>query len=310
MLVADKLIRYMLNYLKNLNFAVKISAIVFIIIVAWVFTGIFKEPEVKNNVIAGQGKLVLLAEEIKMEEIAKVVSGYGRVDSGQIEVTSELNSHVQKIYKTEGATVKAGEPIIGLLSGVTVPSPISGKLDKIDVKIGGIVFAGQTRLFSVISNTKLDAVLNIPASDARFLTVGNKSEIRANEAIFLGEVYFISKVSDKLSNTFEVRMKITKNPSKAELFHDETVKISIDTIRKKGFFVPTSSISLTKDEKTILTVVDNEGIAKKVQIEVLQTKENGLWVAGNIGNAKVVIVRGGDLALEGEKVEYKLTKDL
>jgi multidrug efflux pump subunit AcrA (membrane-fusion protein) len=291
--------------LKNLDFKVKLSLGVLLIIILWVASGLFfTKNVVDKSSQKGGGKASLLASPIQLEEVYKIISGYGVIDRGEINVFSELNSHVLAVKKVDGSKVRRGEAVVELLSDVLVPSPIDGILDGINVRAGDVVFSGQTKMFSVVSDSKLEAILRISSSEARFVKAGQKAKIEVGENIFTGDVYFVSRVSDKASNTFEVKIRLKS--SNSEIFHGEVAKISIETLKKSGIFVPTSALSITNDDKIIITTLDAEGIASKIPVEVLQTKENGVWVAGDLSSAKFVVIRGGDFANVGDKPDYKV----
>ncbi len=298
----------MISMLKNLDFKIKLSLVVFSLITIWIISGFFfnkKTPE--NTSKNGGGNANLLASQIKEEQVYKIVSGYGTIDRGEIDVFSELNSHVLNVKKLDGSKVLRGEPIVELLGGVLVPSPIDGILDGVNVKVGSVVFAGQTKMFSVISNSKPEVIFQISSNEARFVKVGQRATIEVGDSVFIGNVYFVSKISDKASNTFEVKIRLKSNED--EIFHREVAKISIETIQKKGIFVPTSTLSITNEDKIVITTLNDEGIVRKIPVELLQTKNNGVWVSGDFSSSKFVIIRGGDFVNISDKPEYKI-KDL
>jgi multidrug efflux pump subunit AcrA (membrane-fusion protein) len=291
--------------IKNIDFKIKISIIILIIISIWILTGILSgNKAIESQTKKGGGELTLLAKNLEPSNVYKVVSGYGRIDRGQIIVTSEINSQVIDIKTREGAKVSKKTKVIELLHGVLVPAPIEGTLDKIDVKIGDTVFAGQTKLFSVISSTKLDAILNISALETRFVKVGQDANIVFENQELKGKVDFVSQASDRQTNTFEVKIKL--NQSNVNLFQDETVRIAINTIQKKGVFVPTSAISINNKNELLLTLINGEDLAVKIPVEMLETKKDGVWVAGDFKGLNIVIIRGADFVRDGEKATYKI----
>jgi multidrug efflux pump subunit AcrA (membrane-fusion protein) len=291
--------------LKNLDFKIKISLAVFLAILIWILSGVlFKKQPSDNSVKSGGGKADLLVVSTKEEDTYKLVSGYGVVDRGQVAVYSQLNSNVVKVKKAEGSVVKAGEPVIELLNGVLVPSPIEGKLDVINVFAGDLVFASNTKLFSAISNSKIDAILRISAGEARLVKAGQTAKIELGESIFEGKVYFVSSASDKTSNTFDVKIKI--NASNGALFHGEVVKISIQTEKAKGVFLPTSALSITAENRLVIKGLKEEGEVLAIPVEILQTKQDGIWVKGDFKQLKFIIIRGADFVNQGEKPQFKI----
>ena len=297
-----------LSFYKNLRFAFKVSFWIFIIIAIWMVSGSITEKPDKNLEKKAKGidNLTMLASEIKTSEVHKIIIGYGNIDRGKIDVISEVNSHIQTILKKEGTKIQKGEPVILMLGNIRVPSPITGTLDKIDVKQGGIVFAGQTLLFSVISSEKLDVTLQVSANDARFIKKGDEAEIKINDVNYIGEVYFISKISAKNSNAFEIKIKL-KPSNEAELFHDESARVKIKTIKKHGYFVPTSAIAINSNDEIIISYVNKEGIVSKAKAEILQTFAEGMWIASDeLPDTAIIILRGGDFTKEGDKINYTL----
>lgn len=286
---------------------IKISLGVFGVILLWIFTGLFiKHDHTGEKPMAGKNKAVVLVRAQEATSVYKVITGYGRIDKGKVEVISELNSRVEEVYGHEGKIVKKGQPVLKMLHNVIVPSPIDGVLDSIDIEVGKIVFSSQTKLFSVISQNKVDARLFVPAEDARFIKSGNQADIILNHNKLIGKVYFISKSSDKTTNAFEVKIALNKN-NLPDIFHDEAVKIEINTVKRDGFFVPTASLSIEENSDIILTFLDEEGNVKKEKIEILKTESNGIWVGSPTLPKKIlVVIRSGEFLDIGQKVEYRL----
>jgi multidrug efflux pump subunit AcrA (membrane-fusion protein) len=285
---------------------IKISIVLLGIIIIWFAIGLLIPRHVNiEKPTRGKGKVTALVREESEKEVYKVISGYGRVDRDMVQLVSEINSHVSRIYAKEGMEIRKGDPVIGLLNDVVIPSPLSGKLDTVDVIKGDVVFAGQTTLFSVISKDKLDVEMHIGANDAREVKPGNLVKIELENDVFEGKVYFVSKSSDKNTNTFKVKIKVNKGSGKTELFHGESVKINIYTMKKQGYFVPTSALSLGKNEEKIIKYLDDEKIVRESEIEILQTTSNGLWVSGKLPPKVIIIIRGGDFLKTGETTEYK-----
>ena len=286
---------------------IKISIGVFAIVMIWVLTGVFiKRDHTGEKPYAGKNKMVVLARAEEAKSVFKVITGYGRIDRGKVDVISELNSRVEEIYGNEGKIVKKGEPVIKMLHGVIIPSPIDGVLDSVDIEVGKIVFAGQTQLFSVVSRDKIDARLFVSSNDARFVKSGNEAEILVQDRKLKGKVHFISKVSEKTTNAFEVTIAINRS-NLPDLFHDETAKIEINTVKRQGFFVPTASLSIDEDGKIILTFLNEEGIVQKQPVDILKTENTGLWVGSDALPKKILVVtRSGEFMEEGQTLEYKL----
>lgn len=299
----------MLKLFRNLKFPVKLSLAVFAIIALWILYGLlFKERvNLVKDKISGDGKITLLASEIAASQTHKMITGYGNVDRDKIDVITELNSHVNQIFKQEGDKIQAGEPVIGLLGGVRVPAPITGRLDRINVKKGGIVFSGQTLLFSIISLTKLDVILHVSANDARYIKLKDEAILQVNDTTYKGEVYFISKISNKANNSFEIKIRVQNEKTDTELFHDETARVSIKTIPKYGFFIPTAAISINSANEIIITYIDSEGKAKKAKGEILQTFSSGIWISSEeLPRKAIIIIRGGDFVKEGDMPTFTL----
>jgi hypothetical protein len=299
----------MLKLFRNLKFPVKLSLAVFLIIALWILYGLLFKEKVTliKEKTSGEGRITLLASEIEASQTHKMITGYGNVDRDRIDVVAEVNSHVNQIFAQEGAKIQQGESIVGLLGGIRIPAPMNGRLDRINVKKGGIVFAGQTHLFSIISLTKLDVILHVSANDARYIKLKDEVILQVNDIFYKGEVYFISKISNKANNSFEIKVRVKNEKMDTELFHDETVRVSIKTIAKRGFFVPTSAISINSANEIIITHVDNEGKIKKAKGEILQTFASGIWISSEeLPNKPIIIIRGGDFVKEGDIPTFTL----
>lgn len=299
----------LVSVFKGLNERLKLTIIILIFLVFWFGIGLFKEKNKHtNSVSSGKGNIVVLAQKEVEKDTFKEIVVYGRVDRNRIDVTAQLNSHVEKVFLKEGIEVKQGQPVIELMNDIHVPSPINGKLDKINVKKGEIVFSGQSVLFSVISKDTLDAIVYLSATDIRAIKSGQNAIIETEGKSYKGKVYFVSKTSDKNTNTFEVKIKIDKKSADG-LYDKESIKVTIQMEKKKGFFIPTSSITTNKEGDIIIKYINKEDIAEEVKVEILQTHNNGIWVsAKNMPQEAIIITRGADFVKTGERASYKLAE--
>lgn len=293
----------------SLKTSTKITLIILAFLILWFGIGELSKKNyssVQKNY--SPNNIIVLARKEIAQEFFKNVIAYGRIDRDRIEVISEINSHVEKIIVSEGSEVGKGQNVLELLNGIRVPAPIRGRLDKISVKKGEIVFAERSPLFAVVSNEKLDAILYLAVNDIHLVSVGQEATIEADEKKYKGKVYFISQGVDPKNNTFEVGINIFPEKEAEKLFHNRSVKINIKTVKhSESFFIPTSALTLNKEEKIIVKYIKDDNTVAQAEVEILETLSDGVWVTGKgLPANPLIIIRGGDFLKEGEKAQYQL----
>jgi len=184
------------------------------------------------------------------------------------------------------------------LALVQLASPLSGLVARINVQPGQAVDA-NTVVAEIVDLNRLIVTVNVPATDAALLRVGQATEMGgANESkLAVGAVSFVSPQLDAKTGTALVRISV---PGGAGFRPGQFVRVRIMTEERVGVLaVPRESVFTDTEGRSTLSVVEGD-IAKQREVKVGLRTTDLLEVDGEGVSEGATVVTLGSYALPKE----------
>ncbi len=153
------------------------------------------------------------------------------------------------------------------LSYTEVRSPISGRVGERLAKIGKRI-QPTDKLFSVVDNSQVIAVVYVPEKSLNQLKIGQKAVVTSDNLAgkeFNAWIKRISPVVDPSSGTFKVTVGVRNSGNQLRPGMFVNVHIVLDT-HKNVVLIPKSAIVYENEDKNVFVVRDS--VAHKVRLQV------------------------------------------
>ncbi len=238
---------------------------------------------------------------IEPETIQKTV----RV-SGDIASKTEVNAYpitsgkVTSILKKVGDTVTKGE-IIGYIDpskpGATyaaspVTSPLSGTIISMNASVGDNASAQQA--FASVGTVKeLTLTVYVSEKYSTSLRKGLPAYVSVTSApgeTFEARITGISPVINKSNRTVEVTLELNKYDSRIKPGMYASVQLAVNEINNT-FVVPKKALHVWND-KTIVYVIDDENVARRVVVETGMTNDFEAEIISGLSAGDRVVTAG------------------
>ncbi|WP_295796106.1 efflux RND transporter periplasmic adaptor subunit [Mucilaginibacter sp.] len=181
-----------------------------------------------------------------------------------------------------------------------ITSPINGTVDQMDLKLGQVAQPGTTGI-RIVNADILKVKADVPESYAGSVNTGNTVKILipdANDSL-ITKVTFAAKVIDPTSRSFGVEIKL---PVRKTLRPNMTAIIQIANYTKlQAIVAPVKAIQKSEDGDYVF--VNNNGIAKRVNIKVGNTYAGQSEILSGLKAGDQLITDGATDIEEGDKVK-------
>ncbi|MEO0202549.1 MAG: HlyD family efflux transporter periplasmic adaptor subunit [candidate division WOR-3 bacterium] len=201
----------------------------------------------------------------------------------------------------EGQYVNKGDVIAYLDRDITglefkeypIKAPSNGRVHLLNINLGQLV-SPSTPIAQIYGNPV--AVIKLPSVHYNKIKVGDKIKIYSDEFSIeeISVIYYKSSIIDPLTQTFEIRAKVSKFP----IGSFANAKITLEK-KERTLIIPTSSI-LGLDKKFVF-VLDN-GKAYKRLIKVGISNEEYTEVLEGLSENYDIVVEGQYNLQDGSKV--------
>lgn len=118
--------------------------------------------------------------------------------------------------------------------------------------------------------------------DLKYITIGEELNVEIDKVFYEGVVDFISQVPDVTTQTYEVKI-LLKN---SDIRIGSLASVKINTEEVNGVEIPMSSIRTDNDDYIFIAV---DGVAKKVNIEIVELINQMVIIKGIDSEAKVIV---------------------
>lgn len=270
---------------------------------AGTITGIYVKPG--QHVSRGQ-LLVQLDNSVLKQQIAQ--------SEAQLSLTNVLyqrqkNLWDQKIgtevqYLQAKTNVESGQKQLAALRQqadmYTIKSPINGTIDQMDLKLGQAASPGQTGI-RIVNADNLKVKADVPESNGSNINQGDKVKVLfpdTNDSL-VTNLTFAAKVIDPTSRSFAVEVKL---PSHKSLRPNMTAVLLIASyVKNNAIIIPVKSIQ--KSEEGDYVFINNNGIAKRVNIKVGATYGGQSEILSGLKAGDQLITDGASDIEDGDKVK-------
>jgi membrane fusion protein (multidrug efflux system) len=181
-----------------------------------------------------------------------------------------------------------------------ITSPINGSIDQMDLKLGQVAQPGSTGI-RIVNADMLKVKADVPESYAGSVNTGNAVKILipdANDSLTT-KVTFAAKVIDPTSRSFGVEIKL---PVRKTLRPNMTAVIQIANYSKSNTIVaPVKAIQ--KSEAGDYVFVNNNGIAKRVNVKVGTTYGGQSEILSGLKSGDELVTEGATEIEDGDKIK-------
>ena len=281
---------------------VRLSLYILVPIILWMISGFFKNDnlEIKKETsdLFNVQTYMSIAEEYQPLIKLKATS----FSETKVNVKAKTSGEVVSIGAIQGDYVKKDSILCSLgvveLNRTEVKAPFSGFIEQI-IKPGNFLERGQI-CATVIKLDPITFYAGVPEYDINKVRVNQKVnlELVTGQKI-KGSLTFVSKSASSETRTFRVGSMID-NPD-GFIKDGLTANMTIEIDLVKAHKISPSILLLNDEGKLGIRVIEEENIAKFVEIIILEDSEEGLWVTG-IPEKVEIIIQGQGFVEDGQKV--------
>jgi len=281
---------------------VRLSLYILVPIILWMISGFFKNDnlEIKKETsdLFNVQTYMSIAEEYQPLIKLKATS----FSETKVNVKAKTSGEVVSIGAIQGDYVKKDSILCSLgvveLNRTEVKAPFSGFIEQI-IKPGNFLERGQI-CATVIKLDPITFYAGVPEYDINKVRVNQKVnlELVTGQKI-KGSLTFVSKSASFETRTFRVGSMID-NPD-GFIKDGLTANMTIEIDLVKAHKISPSILLLNDEGKLGIRVIEEENIAKFVEIIILEDSEEGLWVTG-IPEKVEIIIQGQGFVEDGQKV--------
>ncbi len=207
----------------------------------------------------------VLAEERANVEYQQQLSNYKRLEAMHAKNLLSDDEFERARYTMESARIAWEEAKLNL-DYTHIKSPISGHIGERSAKIGERI-QPTDRLFSVVNNSQVIAVVYVPEKSLNKLEIGQKALINSDnlgDEVFEGWVKRISPVVDPASGTFKVTVGVKNREDRLRPGMFVNVELIIET-RMNAVLIPKTAVVYENEYMNVYVVRDT--VAYKIRLQ-------------------------------------------
>ncbi|MBX2805759.1 MAG: efflux RND transporter periplasmic adaptor subunit [Hyphomicrobiales bacterium] len=191
------------------------------------------------------------------------------------------------------------------LSYTEIKAPKGGLVSRRNAKLGALATATADPMFRIIADAEIELEAEVPEIYLPRVKKGQKAEIQvARLAPVTGEVRLISPEIDRSTRLGRVRIFIGKDE---DLRIGGFARATIQTSRKEGLGVPTSSILNREGNETVLIVKDGRVETRKITVGIRNGSK--AEIVSGLNDGELVVLRSGSLLRNGDEVRPVLANE-
>jgi len=177
---------------------------------------------------------------------------------------------------------------VNLVQDASLTADQDGYVVDVVCKEGELQQAGYPVI--LIRSENQVVTVGLSDDDVKKVQLGEKAQVKIDDATVDGEIMNIVQAADKQSGTYSAEIKIINPIDNSKFYIGQSVKVYINDGEKNGIWIPISSI--LNDGQDYVYVVE-DGRATRKNVTLGQTNENQVCVEG--------LKSGDDLVTEGMK---------
>jgi RND family efflux transporter MFP subunit len=185
------------------------------------------------------------------------------------------------------------------LADLSIKSPIRGTVTNKYVEVGTEVTPGQK--VAQVSQTDLVKIeVALSSNDIYRISLGQVVSINDN---LEGNITNIDPTADPFTKKVGVEVSFDNKESEliAETFVDVSIPITqIKLSKADAFLVPIKSVTLSQSENSVFVI--NDGIAKKIQVEIGEPQGSQIEILSGLSKGDELIIQGNKQLQSGDDV--------
>lgn len=269
--------------------------------------GVIAELPVRQGMKVGKGDVIMRLDaegkEAAVETARQLLSQREAELKAAEQLASSGNLASLRLDEARSALAQARSEIEAAeaeLDRTIVRAPFDGVVDQVNVEVGSSVMQG-TEIATVLNLDPVLAVGQISEHDLRYVSVGDKGEVRLVDGRTLeGEIRYVSR--DAAAETRTFRFELAVPNADATVPAGMTAEITLHAEPVATVMVPRSIVTLGKEGELGIHAVDPEDKVVFHPIDLVDDTAKGLFLAGIPEDARV-IVAGQDLVSAGDTVK-------
>ncbi|MEM9140190.1 MAG: efflux RND transporter periplasmic adaptor subunit [Pseudomonadota bacterium] len=286
-------------------------------------------------VIRGRTKAnrtVQIASEISGRVISQAIASGARVEKGQVlcrlnpgvlaaelaeaealleeaEVEASAASRLKRKGFTAETTLKASQAELRVaqarldrvkwnIAQLEIRAPFDGVLESDTAEVGTLMTPGA-HCAELIDLSKVKVTGFVSEQEVDLLFLGQMAAARLINGVTAdGTLSFLSRMSDEQTRTYAVEVTL-ENPD-GTIRDGMTAELQIPLPSKTAHLLPHTALTLSDDGRMGVRI-DEDGIARFYEIEVLNDTPEGIWVAGLPEDARVIVI-GQEFVRDGRSI--------
>ena len=183
------------------------------------------------------------------------------------------------------------------LQRTQVVAPFAGRIVSQEAQIGEYANPG-TEIVRLVDTHRLEVTTRAPAGLARNVAAGMKIPVINGGDTLEGAVRAVVPVGDALSRMLELRIELPRTA----WYIGSAVRVRMPSApARKVVAVPRDALVL-RAERISVFVIDDENVAKRVDVELGTAEGAFIEVVGDIKDGDNVVTRGGERLRDGHTV--------
>lgn len=221
-------------------------------------------------------------------------------------ISIQQYQQIETAYKVSSAQLTQAKAALDLareqLEKTKIYSPLSGHVSKKLVEVGEIV-SPQVPLFKIVDLSNVKIEVAVPEEHITKVKHGQSVEIQLDaypNRIFTGKITEISPTVDRIARTFQVKIIV---PNQGALIKPGMfARVRIITERHKNVLLVPVSAVINRNDKEIVFVVSENGIAREREVKTGISDENYIEIISGIKSDEKVIIEGNYTLTDGAHI--------
>ncbi|OUD08314.1 hypothetical protein BVC71_14170 [Marivivens niveibacter] len=177
------------------------------------------------------------------------------------------------------------------LSNAIVSAPFDGRLDSLDLELGGYVSAG-TELGYVLDTDPLRVVVQIPQQSLAQIREGADAEVSfITGETRSGTIDYISRDAESDTRTF--RAEITVPNANAQIASGLSAQVIVPTGDVTAHFLSPAILSLSEEGVLGIKTVTEDNVVEFHEVVIELAEQDGIWVSGLPETARIITIGQG-----------------
>ncbi|AHX04300.1 efflux RND transporter periplasmic adaptor subunit [Ehrlichia japonica] len=266
---------------------------------------------VKDGDYVTEGNILVKIEKYEKQEQLEQAKALLKQRELEYKASQSLNEHGYRseindalsFTALESAKADVKKAQINLYN-TEIKAPFSGFVDKMNVQIGDLVFAGGSSIVQLVNFDKIRVITYVPEKYLNRLKVGDicKILIAQNEEIY-APIVFISKIINRNTRTYRVEMILDNDDLK--IFTQGAVySIKIPVGNYRAHRISPSALDLQDNGDLGIKVIVDEKV-KFIPVEVIDSEYNGdIWITNSPDTIKLITL-GHEYVKDNTHIEHK-----